>query len=85
MSCAGQNLQTPAPLVTGVPVFGVVFRDGFPFRRERELPREGVAKFWTEIFFWRGRGDLFFGDGGGVQPIRRPSGQIPVHDRAAIS
>ena len=79
MSRADQNLQTPVPLVAGVPVFGVVFRDGFPFRRERDSPRDGVAKFWTEIFFLRERGVRFFGDGGGVQLICRPSGQIAGH------
>ena len=72
-------IGTIDPLFPLVPVFGVVFRDGFPLLRERKLPRDGVAKFCADLFFCGTRGFVFSVVGGVSAANRQTVGQIAVH------
>ena len=55
------------PALPSLPVFWVVFRDGFPSLRERDDPREGCSVLIRGFLFFGGRGGLFFPGGGGYR------------------
>ena len=63
------------PALPSLPVFWVVFRDGFPSLRERDDPREGCSVLIRGFLFFGGRGGLFFPGGGGVSAADRQTNE----------